>query len=72
MGQNLCLPNFAGNQPGDTYYLSLLTMYLFGVMDNSKYSCQDDQHGHHMNAYTYGQNMRQPEVLITLHHVSYI
>jgi hypothetical protein len=34
-GQNLCLPNFEGDQPGDTYYMSPLTVYLFGVVDNS-------------------------------------
>eukprot|EP00957_Ditylum_brightwellii_P071640 5446113-Ditylum_brightwellii.AAC.1 len=52
MGQNLCLPNFAGNQPGDMYYLSPLTIYLFGVVDNSKHSRQD---GHHMNAYVWSE-----------------
>ena len=29
MGQNLCLPNFEGKQPGDTYYMSPLTVLLF-------------------------------------------
>ena len=31
MGENLAIPNFAADQPGDTYYLSPLTIYLFGV-----------------------------------------
>ena len=35
MGQNLCLPNFEGDQPGDTFYLSPLTVLLFGVVDNA-------------------------------------
>ena len=34
MGQNLSLPNFEGDQPGDTYYFSPLTVYLFGVVEN--------------------------------------
>jgi hypothetical protein len=35
MGQNLCLPNFEAEQPGDTYYFSPLTVLLFGVVDNA-------------------------------------
>jgi len=35
MGQNLCLPNFEAEQPGDTFYLSPLTVLLFGVVDNA-------------------------------------
>ena len=35
MGQNLCLPNFAGEQPGATYYLTPLTVLLFGIVDNA-------------------------------------
>ena len=46
MGQNLCLPNFEGKQPGDTYYMSPLTVTLFGVVSNSIYDGQD-----RMNAY---------------------
>ena len=34
MGQNLCIPNFKDEQPGDTYYLTPLTILLFGVVDN--------------------------------------
>ena len=35
MGQNLGLPNFEGEQPGDTYYFSPLTVLLFGIVDNA-------------------------------------
>ena len=35
MGQNLCLPNFEAEQPGDTFYLSPLTVLLFGVVNNA-------------------------------------
>ena len=35
MGQNLCLPNFEAEQPGDTYYLSPLTVLLFGVVEKA-------------------------------------
>ena len=35
MGQNLCLPNFEAEQPGDTYYLSPLMVLLLGVVDNA-------------------------------------
>ena len=35
MGQNLGLPNFEGEQPGDTYYFSPLTVLLFGIVDNT-------------------------------------
>jgi hypothetical protein len=33
--QNLCLPNFASEQPGDTYYLSPLNCFCFGMVDCS-------------------------------------
>eukprot|EP00957_Ditylum_brightwellii_P134810 10278462-Ditylum_brightwellii.AAC.1 len=46
MGQNLNLPNFKGEQPGDTFYLSPLTVLLFGVVDNAT----ENGNGH-MNAY---------------------
>ena len=46
MGQNLNLPNFEGEQPGDTFYLSPLTVLLFGVVDNATESKKD-----HMKAY---------------------
>ena len=46
MGQNLCLPNFEGEQPGDTFYLSPLTVLLFGVVDNVTIDKKD-----RMNAY---------------------
>ncbi len=46
MGQNLCLPNFEGDQPGDTFYLSPLTVLLFGVVDNATKDKRD-----RMNAY---------------------
>ena len=35
MGQNPGLPNFEGEQPGDTYYFSPLTVLLFGIVDNA-------------------------------------
>lgn len=46
MGQNLCLPNFEAEQPGDTYYMSPLTVLLFGVVDNATEDGKD-----RMNAY---------------------
>ena len=46
MGQNLCLPNFEGDQPGDTYYMSPLTVLLFGVVNNATIDGKD-----RMNAY---------------------
>ena len=33
--QNLGLPHFGGEQPGDTYYYSPLAVYCFGVVDTS-------------------------------------
>ena len=46
MGQNLNLPNFEGEQPGDTYYMSPLTVLLFGVVENATEDGYD-----RMNAY---------------------
>ena len=34
--QNMCLPNFASEQPGATYYYSPFNVYVFGVVDASK------------------------------------
>lgn len=34
--QNLGLPHFGGEQPGDTYYFSPLAVYCFGVVDASR------------------------------------
>jgi hypothetical protein len=33
--QNLCVPNFASEQPGDTYYFSPMSCYCFGMVDCS-------------------------------------
>ena len=41
MDQKLCLPNFEGKQPGDTYYMSPLTVLLFSVVNNSTGDAQD-------------------------------
>ena len=46
MGQNLCLPNFEAEQPGDTYYMFPLTVLLFGVVNNATEDRKD-----RMNAY---------------------
>lgn len=46
MGQNLSLPNFAGEQPGDTYYFSPISVNLFGVVD-----CATCDHHDRMNTY---------------------
>ena len=46
MGQNLCLPNFEAEQPGDKYYMSPLTVLLFGVVNNATEDQRD-----RMNAY---------------------
>lgn len=50
MGQNLCLPNFEGKQPGNIYYMSPLTVRIFGVVNNSTNIGQD-----RMNAYIWQQ-----------------
>jgi hypothetical protein len=34
--QNLYVPNFAGEQPGETYYISPVNAFTFGVADNSQ------------------------------------
>jgi len=44
--QNMYLPNFAGSQPGETYYYSPVNGYCFGVVDAS---CQPSQ----LNAHIY-------------------
>ena len=49
MGQNLNVPNFEGEQPGDTYYMSPLTVLLFGVVQNATEDGGPDT----MNAYTW-------------------
>ena len=49
MGQNLSVPNFEGEQPGDTYYLSPLTVYLFGVVE-AEFDSEKGLHDQ-MNAY---------------------
>ena len=36
MGQNMGLTNPSAEQPGDTYYFSPLTIFVFGVVDNSR------------------------------------
>ena len=35
MGPNIALPNFEAEQPGDTYYMTPLNVFVFGVVDNS-------------------------------------
>eukprot|EP00978_Attheya_sp_CCMP212_P020732 scaffold59674_cov28-Attheya_sp.AAC.1 len=35
--QNLYVPNFAGEQPGETYYISPVNASTFGVADNSQH-----------------------------------
>ena len=49
MGQNLGIPNFEGEQPGDTFYLTPLTVLLFGVVDNTTQVAGKE----HMNAYVW-------------------
>ena len=44
--QNLCLPSFEGKQPGDTYYMSSLTVLILSAVNNSTYDGQ-----YRMNAY---------------------
>lgn len=34
--QNLYVPNFAGEQPGETYYISPVNAFTFGIVDNSQ------------------------------------
>ena len=47
MGQNLGLPNMEAEQVGDTYYFTPLTVFVFGVNDDSRPDGTSDQ----MNAY---------------------
>ena len=42
MGQNIGLPNFAGDQPGNTYYFTPLILFLFGVKDNYRLDGMDN------------------------------
>ena len=53
MGQNLALPNFAAEQVGDTYYLTPLTIFVFGVNDDSRPDGTSD----HMNAYIWSEGV---------------
>jgi hypothetical protein len=46
--QNMYIPNFAGEQPGATYYYSPLSLYVFGVVDASK-DC--------LSAWMYGEDI---------------
>eukprot|EP00957_Ditylum_brightwellii_P076653 5826903-Ditylum_brightwellii.AAC.1 len=48
MGQNLALPTFEAEQPGDTYYFLPLTVLLFGVVNNAR----SEDGKTRMNAYT--------------------
>ena len=34
MGQNITYPNLAGEQAGDTYYLSCINAFDFGIVNN--------------------------------------
>jgi len=45
--QNLSLPYFGGEQPGDTYYFSPLFVYVFGIADVSKDRAQLLGYGYH-------------------------
>ena len=51
MGQNLGLPNFEAEQVGDTYYLSPLTIFVFGVNDDSRPGGISDK----MNVYIWSE-----------------
>ena len=53
MGQNLALHNFAAEQMGDTYYLTPLTIFVFGVNDDSRLDGTSD----HMNAYIWSEGV---------------
>ena len=46
MGQNILLQSFAGDQPGNTYYMSTLTLLLFGVTDNLRLDGTDHMEAH--------------------------
>ena len=41
MGHSLSLPNFKGEQPGDTYYMNSLSAPLFGVDNNTTQDKKD-------------------------------
>ena len=47
--QNCCIPSFSGDQPGETYYYSPLSAYVFGVADCSRKPT-------HMTAHVYLEN----------------
>lgn len=41
--QNMALPHFGTSQPGDTYYLTPLNLFVFGVVDVSYIGLQDEE-----------------------------
>ena len=53
MGQNLNLPNFLVEQPGDTYYLLALTIYLVGIVDNASFDETTGKFQEKMTAYVW-------------------
>ena len=53
MGQNLQLPNFPAEQPGDAYYLSPLTIYLVGIVDNASFDEKSGKFLEQMGAFVW-------------------
>lgn len=51
--QNLALPHFGQTQPGDTYYLTPLSLYVFGVVDVSHVGNGAEEEQDHLYAHIY-------------------
>lgn len=47
-GQNLALPHFGSQQPGDSYYLTPSTLFNFGVADVSHTNTEDGTEADHL------------------------
>jgi hypothetical protein len=57
-GQNMALPHFGSSQPGDTYYLTPLSLYIFGVADMSyigREGEEEDQSYAHLYKEAFGE-----------------
>lgn len=54
--QNLSLPHFGSEQPGDTYYFSPLFVYVFGVADVSGEKAKLKAYGYHEGEGSKGGN----------------
>jgi hypothetical protein len=64
--QNMYIPNYAGEQPGETYYYSPLNVYVFGIVD-----CCVSPHKLHAMIYTEDQGKKGGNNVVSLlwHHL---